>query len=258
MKAVLLFSILSSALVYGEKHGTGLIVPKDWQEKEEVAFATVASSTFKVANLPERYDWREQVENPPSIVNQGGCGSCWAFGTTAVLRWQIAINRGENVGLSEQEILSCSNKGSCRGGYFAHTYQEAKGQSESSEFPYTGRDSKCKTGLSNRYPVKSWGYIGGKNRAPSVSEIKYYLYNYGPVGVTITSNGALQSFRGAGIFRSCTRGETNHIVHIVGWDDKDGVWIVGNSWGTNWGNKGYFKIPFGCSRVGEIATYVVY
>ena len=54
---------------------------------------------------------------------------------------------------------------------------------------------------------------------------------------------------------------TNHVIVLVGWNDNlgsDGVWILRNSWGYDWGLGGYMYIEYGCSRVGDSATYVVY
>lgn len=35
-----------------------------------------------------------------------------------------------------------------------------------------------------------------------------------------------------------------HAVVIVGYRDSDAVWIVRNSWGTGWGQAGYFTVPY--------------
>jgi C1A family cysteine protease len=81
---------------------------------------------------------------------------------------------------------------------------------------------------------------------------------HGPLGATITANGALQRFSGDGVFTGCSTRQTNHIVVIVGWNDdegENGVWIMRNSWGTSHGKDGYAKIPYGCSRLGEQATW---
>jgi hypothetical protein len=41
-----------------------------------------------------------------------------------------------------------------------------------------------------------------------------------------------------------------HAIEIVGWDEKDGIkcWIVKNSWGTSWGDKGYFYMKRGVNE----------
>lgn len=35
-----------------------------------------------------------------------------------------------------------------------------------------------------------------------------------------------------------------HAILCVGYDDSKSVWIMRNSWGTSWGNKGYFTLPY--------------
>ncbi|OTF72132.1 hypothetical protein BLA29_014704, partial [Euroglyphus maynei] len=49
--------------------------------------------------------------------------------------------------------------------------------------------------------------------------------------------------------------KTNHAVVIVGWDEKS--WIVKNSWGTGWGDKGFFRMKRGENLCG-INTYVIF
>jgi C1A family cysteine protease len=105
--------------------------------------------------------------------------------------------------------------------------------------------------------VKSWGYVSGSSsRSPTVDQIKAAIYQYGPVAVTVTANMAMQGYSG-GIFNGCTSMGTNHMVVLVGWDDKTQSWILRNSWGADWGEDGYMRIRYNCSRVGEEASYVV-
>jgi C1A family cysteine protease len=35
-----------------------------------------------------------------------------------------------------------------------------------------------------------------------------------------------------------------HAVLCCGYDDVKQCWIMRNSWGVNWGNKGYFYLPY--------------
>jgi len=73
--------------------------------------------------------------------------------------------------------------------------------------------------------------------------------------VTVTADGNMKRYK-SGIFDSCSNGGTNHIVALVGWNDLDKTWVMRNSWGTDWGEGGYMRIKWGCSRIGEEATFV--
>jgi C1A family cysteine protease len=209
------------------------------------------------AILPWQFDWRDIPGGLTPIKDQGQCGSCWAFGTTAVLEQAIRIKTGQSVILSEQELVSCSDYGSCSGGDFAHGYQESPHQSTAAEFPYVARDASCKQTLSHNWSIKNWAYVGDSGRSPTVDEIKAAILQYGVVAVTVYANSDMQRYK-SGVFDSCENGQTNHIVALVGWNDEDGAWIMRNSWGADWGEKGYMRIKYNCSNVGEQATYVEY
>ena len=59
--------------------------------------------TFDISQLPESVDWRSKEGAPVTtpIKNQGGCGSCWAFASTAALESHIAIETGTLFELSK-------------------------------------------------------------------------------------------------------------------------------------------------------------
>lgn len=233
---------------------TGLNVPADWQDR------AVFQSQFEVAaeDLPRFFDWRFYA-NRLTPVNRQANNDCWAQGTVGVLESLMKIAYGIDTKMSVQEIISCSGDGSAaNGGYFAHDYHQKHGGVSETAFPYVGRDVRCKSGLRAEQYLSQWGYVGARGRSPSVTEIKQAILEHGPVGATITANRALQRFTGDGVFTGCSNGGTNHIVVIVGWNDDEGskgVWFMRNSWGTSHGQDGYAKIPFGCSRLGEQATW---
>lgn len=93
-------------------------------------------------------DWREKGAVTP-VKNQGMCGSCWAFSTTGSLEGAIQINKGNLPSLSEQELVDCSrsygNNG-CNGGLmeFGMKYIEDHKVGTEKDYPYKGRDMKCK------------------------------------------------------------------------------------------------------------------
>lgn len=236
------------------KQITGLKVPAGWE-----SLASWGAGTFHAEPLPASLNWREKVKAFPAVVNQGNCGSCWAFATSMALAWQLAIRDGLAVDLSEQEILAHSGKGSCGGGYYAHDYQLRPGQSKEEECPYTASNRKCAkyATMSHEHKLTDWGYVGERGRRPTVDEIKAALLEYGPVAVTVTANSAMSRYAG-GVFGpvGCSSGGTNHMVILYGWDDAQGVWLMQNSWGVNWGEAGTMRIKYGCSRIGEITSWV--
>lgn len=76
----------------------------------------------------------------------------------------------------------------------------------------------------------------------SLDELKYALYHYGPVpgAMKYYKKGKIASDGTYSYDTNNTYG--NHAVLIVGWTE-DGF-IIQNSWGLFWGNKGYFKVLY--------------
>jgi len=213
--------------------------------------------------LPDRWDWREHGVGLTPVRQQGDCGSCWAFGTTAALEGAIAIFGGEKVDLSEQYVNDCNNQGySCNGGYWAYDMLVNPGDQLEADYPYTGYDGSC-AASGNPYPYQIESY--GSVQANNVEAMKQAIYQYGVIGVTMAVCGSIPGYTG-GVYDSteCNNTQTNHIVAIVGWDDTvshnlgSGVWIMRNSWGSSWGENGYMRMAYGTASIEEDPTYVVW
>lgn len=97
----------------------------------------------KNLTIPTSVDWRSVT---PAVVNpvkdQGQCGSCWSFASTAVMESAHAIFKGTLYSLSEQNLVSCSflqgNLG-CNGGwyYYAWNYAVTHPLMTEAAYPYT-------------------------------------------------------------------------------------------------------------------------
>jgi hypothetical protein len=207
-----------------------------------------------------------------SIKNQGGCGSCWAFGTLGELEArylkesgapQAVLNANGTVTVSgsapneaEQHLVSCNPWGyGCGGGWWAYDMiQPGKGYYSGampeSCFPYTASDSACSYCAGPTWlPVVTWGYSGD-----SVDNIKQAIYTYGAVATSVTVDSYFQGYTG-GVFNHCVTDDVNHAIVLCGWDDAKGAWLLKNSWGTGWGIGGFMWIAYGCSNVGYATTW---
>lgn len=86
------------------------------------------------------------------------------------------------------------------------------------------------------YPNRISSYY----KIKSVEELKYSLYNHGPV---VASMHIHKNYKLKNNVYTANNSEikSSHAILIIGWDEEN--WIVQNSWGIYWGNLGLFKIP---------------
>jgi len=251
----------SEATAYSLQELCGAVEPTDW--RSGARFDPGSPSR----DLPVSYDWRN-YEGCTPIKSQGGCGSCWAFAAIGAMECAVKIQDGVDVDLAEQWLVSCTNAGSCSGGWHGSAFnyllcggsQDPCGHSGAvleSDFCYVASDIPCECPFLHPYCLDDWTYVG----STGVSQIKQAIYDHGPVAVCVYVNDAFHGYS-YGVFNACENDQgTNHVVVLVGWDDNqgtEGVWILRNSWGTGWGMDGYMKIEYGCSRVGSSAAYVDY
>lgn len=220
-------------------------------------------------DLPVSFDWRDHNGCTP-VRNQGGCGSCWAFSAIGAVESAILINDGANVDLSEQWLVSCTGAGSCSGGWpgsalgyikrdtYWHDQCGDSGAVTEAEFPYVAWDKPCGCPYTHPYWIHNSKGVGGDQW--NIDGIKQAILDYGPVSVTVAVDGAFQAYDD-GVFNACWNGTINHAVVLVGWDDNqgsDGIWFMRNSWGSWWGESGYMRIEYGCSKIGYGAIYIEY
>jgi len=224
--------------------------------------------------LPSAFDWRDHDGCTP-VQAQGDCGACWAFSTLAPLECNILIHDRVTVDLAEQWLINCNTfedartglKYGCNGGWFAFDHLLNRpdtcgeiGAVLEMDLPYTEEEGSCSCPYTHLYTIDAWSYVANSNGVAPVDDIKQAIFSHGPIAASSYVDAAFLAYTG-GVFNACTSGEPNHGILLVGWDDNqgtDGVWILRNSWGPEWGEDGYMRVEYGCSNVGYAACYVEY
>ena len=201
--------------------------------------------------LPASLDWRNNGGNFVSgIRNQGSCGSCWAFATTAALESSLlrAGVPAAGLDLSEQVMVSCGNSGGCNGGYisYASDYVRDTGLPNEACYPYGGTDGSCSARCSDWQAqvrkIAGWSWV--TTTSTSIDALRNALYTYGPLVTTMDVYGDFYYYT-SGVYTHTSGSLLGaHAVLLVGYDDAGQYFIVKNSWGTGWGESGYFKIAY--------------
>uniref|UniRef100_A0A8R7US65 Uncharacterized protein n=2 Tax=Triticum urartu TaxID=4572 RepID=A0A8R7US65_TRIUA len=200
------------------------------------------------ASAPWSIDWRKRGAVTP-VKDQGDCGSCWAFSAAAAIEGIHKIKRGILVSLSEQQLIDCDlvDDHGCNAGLPSKAFQWVKTHGEitaASSYRYKATIGGC---LTNRKPAAK---ITGSIRVKSNSEVS--LINavaIQPVVVLISVHGRQFPHYKRGTYNGPCGAGLNHAVTVVGYGQQiqngPRYWIVKNSWGATWGEKGYIRMKRG-------------
>lgn len=211
--------------------------------------------------IPDTFDARTAFKDCiHPIRNQGKCGSCWAVSASEVLSDRFCIHsQGKvNAVLSAEDLVSCdSGDNGCNGGMLPHAWEYMKdtGLVTDKCFPYTaeaGQVEKCVTSCKDgetftKYKAASYGRLG------SVADMKKEIMTNGPIQAGFMVYKSFMSYK-SGVYTKkwyefIPLGA--HAIKIVGWGTENGTayWLVANSWGTTWGEDGFFKIKQGSCMI---------
>jgi cathepsin L len=221
--------------------------------------ATGATRTSAPQALPTSWNWNTKGAVTP-IKNQGQCGSCWSFSTTGSTEGCHFITTKKLVSLSEQNLMDCStsqgNQG-CDGGLMTQAMDyiiSNKGIDTESSYPYTAQDGTCHYKAANSgATLKS--YVNVNQGDENDLQSKVYL---GPTSVAIDASQSSFQFYNSGVYSDpdCSTSQLDHGVLAVGWgvDSGSDYWVVKNSWGTDWGLKGFIWMARNDGNMCGIAT----
>lgn len=216
----------------------------------------------------KKYDARDH--NLVSPVRRQQCGNCWAYAAMAMYETNYIKTNGinpNNINVSEQYVVSCSNGGSCAGGLSYKVFDwmidnNANVDTEASR-PDLGVNGVCPANApNNNYYATDWGVCrpdGDVSKIASVAKIKEAICKYGAVKTSFTVTNSFRAYTGGvytGFPSNYSNPSSNHAVLLVGWDDDLGAWLMKNSWGTGWGINGYCWISYGSNNIGRRAIWV--
>ena len=243
------------------KSGEKACCPKDlvWNSKlKKCVQNTCSYPCTPGCKLPSKWDWRnvngKNYFTP--IRNQGYCGGCWAFSTVGALESEYKVQKNCpscNIDLSEENLIACDYGGTCNGGLpdRAMAQINVNGIVTESCFPFADSDclsdptcsrlgssrtcaDKCSDWMKHLYSISAYHQVP----QGSADALKRALICHGPLSIASWA--------------------WHHAIVLAGYDDSSHNWIIRNSWGPNWGDRGYGYIGYTSQRGQDFLTYAWY
>ncbi|KAK8353569.1 hypothetical protein V6Z12_A05G167100 [Gossypium hirsutum] len=196
-----------------------------------------------VTAAPTVVDWRKKGA-VTSVKDQGSCGCCWAFSAVAAIEGIAALKKGKLISLSEQQLVDNGENEGCEGGFMDTAFQFIKsihGLTSEANYPYQGSEGACRKKEAN--PAAT--ITGYEDVPPNNEKALLQAVANQPVSVAIEGSGWSFQFYKSGVFSGECDTYLDHAVTLVGYGtNSDGTkyWLAKNSWGTDWGEKGYMRL----------------
>jgi cathepsin B len=221
---------------------------------------TTNTTTTTNTSFDARTKWSTCVG---AVRNQGSCGSCWAFATIEAFedRLCIAGKASPLVPRSPQYLLDCDTaEQGCNGGNpnSAWSFLVKYGSPSEACYPYQGAKKACPSKCKNGSAITT-------NKATavvtysSVAAVQADIQSKGPVETYFMVYEDFYYYK-SGIYSPTTSSQVGyHAVKVIGFgvDSKSGnYWLVQNSWGTTWGESGYFRIKAGTCEFDTLNHFV--
>lgn len=226
--------------------------------------------------LAKNVDWKN-LSMTQSVVDQGGCGSCWAVATSVMLQGRCEVATGKSRTFSPQQLVNCvkspnecGGTGGCGGATveLAMNYvrNSPSGLLDLNAEEYKGSDGKCPTnqvytGSDFTPPTTASSLLSRNgNRQGNAAFEQFGLTQWtrlednhteplmravmdGPVAISLGA--ADWNSYISGVFNSCSKDAVvDHAVVLSGYGSNDGAkyWKIRNSWGTSWGEGGFIRL----------------
>ena len=222
-----------------EKHSLGCL-----PDKKDIRDYKIKKGLVMALQYPTTFECQKKVK----IKDQGSVGSCVAHSTAEILEYHNSNDErlstnfiygihyklfgSKGPGMYMREACKIAQK------YGDPLYDLCRGNTEvDSVYQLAAKAFEKPEVLENASKHRISSYA----RLVSQNDIKYALMEYGPVLSSITwyeENKVDKS----GVLQQGITPEGGHAIMTYGWNEQG--WLCQNSWGTYWGNKGYFRLPY--------------
>ncbi len=224
------------------------------EAREQLATSRLSETAITAAGAPAAYDLRnvggQNFITP--IKDQGGCGSCVAFGSVATVEGTFRRQRNNAalaVDLSEAHLFYCIARAqgrTCANGWWCDKGLDAfktDGVCDEACYPYTAGDQNCSNRCAdwqNRLTkITNW------HKITSTADMKTWISTHGPLSCAFTVYNDFFSYK-TGVYKHVSGAVAGgHCVSCIGYNDAGKYWICKNSWGPGWGDAGFFCIAYG-------------
>lgn len=236
-------------------------------------------NSIKEDNLPSCYNSISKGYIT-SVKEQGNDSTCWSFATMSAIESSLIKNNNcsKNIDLSEaqltylsfnkikdplnlinldyNQIINGEKYLNVGGNYYLSMFSLASGYGVMKEDKMKYNTLKTNsfnknTILDNDFTLKNCYMLPMSD----INEIKKCIIKYGSVASEYYNDKKNINTKNYAYYQN-KEINTNHAISIVGWSDNypkknfkttpknNGAWLVKNSWGIDWGLKGYFWISY--------------
>jgi cathepsin B len=254
----------------------GVVKNPALQLPDRAPFATSVISALpqSVDLRTRRYGKRNHTNCIGPVLDQGECGSCWAFGAAEAISDRVCMKDGSFLQLAPLDLVTCDQMdGGCQGGDPGSAWQYAQqGLTTEKCFPYLTAEGgpiptcppsqepclnfvdtpACPNSCADGSPLSRTHSVDQVYGVSGVQQIMAEIDQHGPVEVAFTVYADFLTYK-SGVY-TYQSGDAlgGHAVKMIGYGTEGGVdyWLCQNSWTTTWGDKGYFKIRRGTDECG--------
>ena len=214
-------------------------------DKVDIRDYKINKAMARAASYPESFS----LDCGKVIKDQGSVGSCVAFATSEILEYfhenQVNLSTNFIYGI-HYKLFGSKGPGmflreACKivKDYGDPQEEFCRGNTEVDrvyEIAEAAYNNKYTMKNARKFSISSYAKLRGD------SDIKYSLMNHGPVLASMAWYSRNVCNRATGLLTKAGDFDGYHAIMIYGWNETG--WLVQNSWGSYWGKKGTFILPF--------------